>query len=240
MTSQLPALTPEAQTQRDIATVDARLDEVTRSAATVKNSLAVVVDPNNEEAGLAVSTATDAQGEPLIDLRNDGYVKLDQLIAAGDIKPSYATANHFNWWLLDGQALPAADHPRLAAAWPGWLNGTNLILPNWRGRAPFGAGTFVALGAVTGPAAEASRTPLHSHGSSVMTTGSAGNHDHGNPAQGGLQTVSGAGNVNVVAHGFFQTHNHDINGSHLHGVNGLTDMNSQFPGAGCNWFIWGG
>lgn len=244
MTSQLPALTPEQETQRAIAENAARLDEVTRSAATVKNSLAVVVDPNNEEASLAVSTATDAQGEPLIDLRNDGFVKLDQLIAAGDLKLSYAAANHFNWWWLNGQALPAADHPRLALQRPAWVSGTNIVLPDWRGRIPIGAGTFAALGALLGPAAEASRTPHHTHGSAAMTTGAAGNHSHSIASPGGQsQTVNGQGNAQAPGWQEYNAHNHGgtgVNGSHSHGVNGLTDASNQFPGAGANFFIWGG
>lgn len=68
---------------------------------------------------------------------------------------AWAGANEPSWGLfLNGQTVSASEYSGLAALFPEWVSGTDLILPDWGGHTPVGykAGddTFFTLGAMLG------------------------------------------------------------------------------------------
>lgn len=68
---------------------------------------------------------------------------------------AWAGANEPSWGLfLNGQTVSASEYSGLAALFPEWVSGTDLILPDWGGHTPVGYkasdDTFFTLGAMLG------------------------------------------------------------------------------------------
>jgi microcystin-dependent protein len=140
----------------------------------------------------------------------------------------------YGWILCDGASLDRDVYPFLFTAigttWGEGSNpGTTFAAPDGRGRFLLGAGTFAALG-VTDGAAEASRTPRHTHSTPNHThTDDFDVNDHT------LQTntaLSGTGNR-------ASTVSHTLTGGITSSGSGTTGQNAadSIPYAAINWII---
>ena len=116
-----------------------------------------------------------------------------------------------SWLECNGASWPAADYPRLAAAFPNWVFGDKIATPNLKGKFlgsedggvvgnMYGANNqFLTLG----------NLPSHSHLTGGSTTG-AGGHNHGS-------NVSGGGGGHTHAMGVGGQHQHHITDpGHVH------------------------
>jgi microcystin-dependent protein len=86
-----------------------------------------------------------------------------------------------HWVLVNGQQVPAADWPRLAAAFPAWVAGGQITMPNWQQRFPLGAGGTddpLETGGSDQIALAAANLPAHAHPDNIAIA-AAGGHAHG-------------------------------------------------------------
>lgn len=76
----------------------------------------------------------------------------------GDVAPD-------GYLILDGSTVTdgAIDYPALAAVYPSWVSGDDLVLPDMRDRFPVGASGTKAEGSTGGAATHTHSTPAHSH-----------------------------------------------------------------------------
>jgi hypothetical protein len=207
------------------------------------------------------SAAIDSLGLPITDFQGDGYARADMLMPAGVYLPYSEAVAPKGWALCQGQQLHKdVVGPVLSARWGTGASSRHgaaatdyVMMPDWRGRVPIGAGTFAALGATDGKT-EASRTLRHSH-STPNSVDSAGGHEHnasgitsGTAAHGGDNNTGGGGNLaritSIGGGNFSQGHNHSVTGNtgtaggHNHA---LPDTNlsaaNAIPYFGANWIV---
>lgn len=121
--------------------------------------------------------------------------------AAGDIEMTLAAAAPYGWLLLQGQLLVngAVNYPALwAAASPALRVGSDLRLPDLRGRVPMGAGTGTGLtlrnlGDLVGAESVAlteAQLAAHSHAGTTQGADRSLNHNHYTPI-GGTENSDG-------------------------------------------------
>lgn len=172
------------------------------------DDLRVVADPEHDVLGVPAGTIVDT----LRDTAPDG------------------------WVFMQGQTLTNAQtvYPALWAALPSaFKSGSDVVLPDLRGRVTLGAGTGSGLtprtlGASGGAETHtltSSEMPVHSHGTGTLATNTTGSdHTHtltGGVSSGGSHThgldggvSSGGGHTHVASSGTQSAnHNHGINNS---------------------------
>jgi microcystin-dependent protein len=146
---------------------------------------------------------------------------------AGDIEMTMAAAAPYGWLLCQGQLLAnaATNYPALwAAASPAYRVGSDLRLPDLRGRVPMGAGQGSSLtlrnigDAVGAEAVQLSTLHLPSHYHSISHTHPAGSTDfagiHRHLFQGTFGAMDPGGNNGLrAAGGYTYTENE---GNHQH------------------------
>lgn len=138
------------------------------------------------------SEAVDSAGNPLVEIRGDGYAGGEGLIPVGTIWMYMGLTAPAGWLICNGGSFSGTTYPKLQA----FLAGTTL--PDFRSRFPVGAGSYASLWGDEGDA-EASRTTAHNHTGvtgapnqktrRVFEAGANNtpgeNHDHNIPSGGG-------------------------------------------------------
>lgn len=81
-----------------------------------------------------------------------------------------------NWRVLDGSSLNAPDFPGLATAYPSWVSGSTIQLPDYRGY--FLRGTGTNTNGVTGGAIGAKQTHATARPTTPFVTNSTGAYAH--------------------------------------------------------------
>jgi microcystin-dependent protein len=150
-----------------------------------------------------------------------------------------------SWLALNGQTVTggASNFPALAALYPAWVSGSNLILPDYRNRFPVGGGNQYAVGS-TGGAANTTLTttqiPQFSVGVSFggSTSSESAQHNHAFPNTNIV--TEAASTVGIVASPTIQTLgiqgliSSSENVSHTHsmaGVSGSVTFGNASPAA---------
>jgi hypothetical protein len=108
--------------------------------------------------------------------------------------------------ILDGRTLTAATYPNVAAAYPSWVSGGNLVLPNMTGAVLMGAASAGVLSGSMSHTLTVNNLPVHVH--------SGPSHRHTGPSH-----------RHSIAHG----HNHTFavgGGNHAHPAGGY-ELNSN-------------
>lgn len=124
----------------------------------------------------ALADAIDAQASP---------------IPAGVIQMWPGAAAPGGWYLCQGQSVPAAANPGLAAIFG--TSGANVILPDLRGR------VLVGTAPVNVPSSgDAARALRGKGGTTKLAVGQLPAHDHPIGGGGNVPSTSGGGNVWVV------------------------------------------
>lgn len=164
----------------------------------------------------------------------------------GDVKHSYATADHGGWVVLDGRAVSSlTDGQKLAAAYLGW----STSIPDTRGLMPVAASALLSAGS-TGGASKIARSALpnvtlsgsvdstsitHSHASGTLvnsaigshshtislTTSAAGSHNHSYNMSNGATAVDGSASTASVS-AINTSANTGAVADHTHTVSGST------------------
>lgn len=181
------------------------------------------------------SAAVDSLGYPVIDVRGDGYARIDMLMPPGAYLGWDEAIAPKGWAVCDGSEISQDQSPVLAARWGTGASSRHgaaatgfIKLPDRRGRVMIGAGTQYPLN-TTDSTSEANRTLKHTHGASgTLAAGTAGSsHTHGNtnsPNQAAVQRatgtadVAGSGHTHAVTNSG-STHTHDISGATADGGN---------------------
>jgi hypothetical protein len=196
--------------------------------------------------------------------KNGAWVSLDTSVVPGSVIMSLLTPSQMPGWLaLQGQSVPVAQAGSLPTLFPLWVTGTEIVMPDMRGRIPVGGG-FLNAGApgfVNGT--NPSGTVIDDHGTINATigidqlpahvhqtgnvTGAGGLHQHAIPIwaafqpQGGVVSNVGSANTNgVVIDSLTQTR---IAGDHAHtlpthnSVGGGQPLQLTPPSLNFNFFI---
>ena len=164
---------------------------------------------------------------------------------AGDLEMTMASIAPTGWVLAQGQVVENAAtlYPALWANAPDWREGSSLVIPDLRGRAPIGPGrqddnplkalrtvkSKIGSDAVTLSATE---VPLrtHTHGVSLITNAN-GNHSHGGLRVGtseiswkttGTDAIASGSTAGVRGGGSGSDISTTAAGSHTHNVSGNT------------------
>lgn len=192
----------------------------------------------------------------------------------GDVEPTIRKVAKAGTLLLQGQTVNRADQPVLwqwvqdqGLIVPGLFgagnNTTTFVLPDFRGRVPYGANTTHPLGALFGVESlvlSLANMPRHSHDDA---TGWGGEHSHGSETgYGGAdhgghndRSFSVRAGENTPPHyvihtstgyvGRSATHWHGIpdQGAHKHGIppsgsTNPTPIDNNAPSISVNWLIW--
>lgn len=166
------------------------------------------------------------------------WVTVQPNVPAGTIIMSMAPEGSMAGWLpLSGGSYPVGNAGNLPVLFPSWVSGGDIILPDFRGRFPLGAGAGVTPGPIntqTGNVVDSKGStlvtlttdnlPAHSHRSG-STTSTAGTHTH----SGGSTGSSGAHTHTVTSGG---SHTHTLNDpGHGHTWQAGFPMVATFPGA---------
>jgi hypothetical protein len=150
------------------------------------------------------------------------------------------------WLVMNGQTVTGGTtlYPALAAAYPSWISGTNLIIPDRRNRFPVGGGNQYAVASVggaanttlnTGQIPQFSNVPV-----SVTLGGSTGTesapHNHNFPSTNILTGVAAGGGGSGLAAGNTVTGivgliSSSENVNHSHGLSGGSASGSVTFGA---------
>ena len=148
--------------------------------------------------------------EGILRYLNESFLALARIINSGQVSTPPGTIQHTvassepdGWLFINGQSVLLDDFPDLALVVPAaWIVGSNIVLPDWRGRVLVAAGTGTGLtnrvlnttgGAETHALVEA-EMPSHNH--SITMVGTLGAHVHddgtGRIAQAGIGFVPGS------------------------------------------------
>jgi microcystin-dependent protein len=151
------------------------------------------------------------------------------------------------WLALNGQTVTggATTYPALAALYPAWVSGTNLIVPDYRNRFPVGGGNQYAVGS-TGGAASATLTtaqiPQFANvgvSFSGSTSIESAPHNHNFPSTNILTDVAPGGGGSGLAAGNTVTgivglisSSENVNHNHsMAGVSGTVTFGNASPAA---------
>lgn len=118
----------------------------------------------------------------------------------GDLKLSAAASAGSGWLLCDGSTYNTSDYPALAGALG--AGGATFAVPDFRGRAPVGAGTGAGLTAralLAAGGTEPSNMPSHSHGGN--TGNDAPDHSHTPNVGGNFLGTGGGASANITTGG---------------------------------------
>lgn len=207
--------------------------------------------------GSSGSVTPPAQGSTLAwDVSQQLYVPGAPGPQPGDLISSVA-ASRPGAIICWGQTVTGgvALYPNLASACPQLVSGANLILPDFRGRLPLGAGTGTASGATAWTLGQQPTSGAGGEQTHLLTANESGNQaattgddapDHGhhssdgtsNIVQGGTSgagagvVTGGSGYVVSVTGGAVTKHQHPITA-----VDAVNAHNNMPPVSVVNWFI---
>jgi hypothetical protein len=171
------------------------------------------------------------------------WTSLQPNLPSGSVIQSFVSPDKMAGWLpLVGGTYATADAGNLPSLFPEWVSGSNIILPDMRGRIPVGGGDISGgsignkngvapvdgTGKATVTLTEANIPPhVHQSGSS---TGNAGGHKHGGYTDdGGAHSHTTDGNSSST--GNAGAHGHTANDSgHWHYWEGGFPMVAIIPG----------
>lgn len=82
------------------------------------------------------------------------------------------------WLELNGQSVASSSYPSLAARYPSWISGSNIVLPDYRGYFLRGTGTNGSNASISGPSAGSVQNYSTAQPGSTFTMSSNGDHNH--------------------------------------------------------------
>ena len=171
------------------------------------------------------------------------WTSLQPNLPSGSVIQSLVSPDKMPGWLpLVGDTYATSEAGNLPSLFPDWVSGSNITLPDMRGRTPVGGGNIASgsIGATHGTVLDGtgrtsvtlteSNLPPHSHRTGT-TTEPAGSHSHtGTTAGGGAHSHTTDGHTGGTGDGGSHSHTATDSG-HWHYWEGGFPMVATFPDA---------